>query len=90
MKKYKVSITIEKEIEVCLDEKAFSDPEFAKFHKEQMYGFTTLREHAEHIAQFYARFEGTYGMDGYCGMDKNFKVKGLSEDIECDVEEVES
>lgn len=52
MKTYRVEIT--QTIEVTLDEAKFDEAFMAEF-RESFFDFDTLEEHAEHIAQLYAR-----------------------------------
>lgn len=63
MKKYKVKVTREDEYEIEFDEKFFNR-EFLDHFKEYFYDFDDLEEHAEHIAQFRARF-GEQHIEGY-------------------------
>lgn len=63
MKKYKVKVIREDEYEVEFDESVF-DEEFIDDFKEYFYDLDTLEEHAEHIAQFRARF-GERFIEGY-------------------------
>lgn len=55
MKKFKVRVERVDEYEIEFDENVINK-EFMEDFKKYFYNFDTLEEHAEHIAQFRARF----------------------------------
>jgi len=83
MSKYTFKVKITKYIEIEIKDELFT-PNFMKESEKFMHGFTTIKEHAEHIAQFFARFNDTDGMDGYCGMEDAFDVLEIREDVDVD------
>ena len=80
-KKFKFTITVTKDIDVELDEEYFTQ-EFMTEFKNSMYYFVDLRDHAEHLAQFEARFGGLCGIDGYCGLEDGIDIIEIDEDVE--------
>lgn len=62
-KKFKVTVIREDQYEIEFDETVF-DEEFIQHFKKYFYDFDNLKDHAEHIAQFRARF-GERFIDGY-------------------------
>ena len=83
MAKFKVKVIREDEYEVEFDEKEF-DNEFMEHFKNYFYDFDTLKEHAEHIAQFRARF-GERFIEGY-GLPKVNGERPFMAQINEDVE----
>lgn len=63
MKRFKVRVERVDEYEIEFDERIINK-EFMESFKEYFYDFDTLEEHAEHIAQFRARF-GERFIEGY-------------------------
>jgi hypothetical protein len=103
MKKFKVAVTRIDEYIVSIDEN-LANQEWMDHFKKYFYDFNTLEEHAEHIAQYRARFgegfiEG-YGdilINGKPGLfvnedkvNKAFNIRIISEDnnIETEAEEI--
>ncbi len=82
MKKFKVRVDRVDEYEIEFDENIINK-EYIEDFKKCFYSFDTLEEHAEHIAQFRARF-GERFIEGYGNVMVNgrlpFMVK--EEDVE--------
>lgn len=64
MKKFKCFVTREDEYIIELDENVINE-EWMKDFRDYFYSFDTLEEHAEHIAQFRARFGDHSFIEGY-------------------------
>ncbi|MFZ2992560.1 MAG: hypothetical protein WA061_02480 [Microgenomates group bacterium] len=64
IRKIKVEVVQTKEIEVELDDEIITDEFNADFRK-YFYPFYDLEDHAEHLAQFRARFEDESFIEGY-------------------------
>ena len=82
MKRFIVKVELTASYFIDLDEEAFTEEEFMEDHKKAFYGFETLEEHAEHIAQFRVRFGDTECMEGYYGMGDKYEVTQRYEDVE--------
>ncbi len=84
MKKFKCTVTRVDEYVVEFDENIINE-EWIEELREYMYSFTTLKEHAEHLAQFQARFGHTF-IKGYGAVKRNnetpypYNEMGVSED----------
>lgn len=63
LKKFRVRVERVDEYEIEFDEEVF-DKDFMEHYKKYFQDFDTLEEHAEHIAQFRARF-GERFIEGY-------------------------
>lgn len=72
MKKFKVKVERVDEYVIEFDENVINK-EFIDNFKEYLYDFDTLEEHAEHIAQFRARF-GERFIEGYGNVMVNGRV----------------
>lgn len=72
MKKFKVKVERVDEYVIEFDENVINK-EFIDSFKEYFYDFDTLEEHAEHIAQFRARF-GERFIEGYGNVMVNGRV----------------
>lgn len=99
MRKFKCVVTRVDEYEIEIDDKKFNE-EWMRNFKECMYDFDTYENHAEHIAQFRARF-GCRFIEGYGTplenskkpffvkdeeVEKGININIISEDNDCEVE----
>jgi len=100
MKRFKTTVTRIDEYIIEIDENII-DEEWMKDFKRYFYGFDSYEEHAEHLAQYRARFEQSF-IEGYGEIlinskkswnvkDENEVQKGIniiieSEDNDCEVE----
>lgn len=64
MKKYKCTVTRTDEYIIEIDENIING-EWMENFRSYMYGFDTLEEHAEHLAQFQARVGDHDFIEGY-------------------------
>jgi hypothetical protein len=103
MKKFECTVTREDKFIIEFDEDIINEEWMEEF-RESFYNFHTLKEHAEHIAQFKARFGEHDFIEGYgvplvngkipCfahdgSIEKGINIQIVSEDEECEVEVVE-
>lgn len=85
MKKFKCTVTRVDEYEIEFDENIINE-EWMREFRGFMYSFATLKEHAEHLAQFQARFGDYAFIEGYGAIKRNneisypYKIEELSED----------
>lgn len=102
MKTFKCTVTRTDEYEIQLDETKMT-PEWMTEFAESMYSFSSLKEHAQHLAQLRARFPEQSFFEGYGSsiptwqdtirvieVEPGVSIKVVSEDddINVDVEEV--
>jgi len=102
MKKFKCTVTRVDEYIIEFNENVINEEWMEEFRK-YSYGFYTLKEHAEHLAQHRARFEANF-IEGYAvplvngkqpvlteeeDLEKGINIKIISEDENCEVEAVE-
>lgn len=104
MRKFEVTVTREDKYTIEIDESKFDD-QWIEEWKKVYYDFHSLEEHAEHIAQYRARFQQEF-IEGYGAplvngkeptfsdvknIEKGINIKIVSEDedIETDVYEIE-
>ena len=101
MTKFKCTVTREDEYIIEIDENVFDEERMAHF-KRYFYDFDTLEEHAEHIAQFRARFGEHDFIEGYgiplvngknprwdndeSSLQKGINIVVVKEDQYCDVD----
>lgn len=100
MKRFKTTVTRTDEYVIEIDENVINE-EWMKHFARYFYGFDTYEEHAEHLAQYRARFEASF-IEGYGEVlingkkswrlkDENEVEKGIniiikSENQDCEVE----
>lgn len=103
IRKFKVTVTQTTEVEVSIDTDSFDAQAMKEFRK-SFYDFATYEDHAEHIAQYVARFGKRSFIEGYAdvkydGKYINFSSDGLTdlydidihvgdEDVETECEEI--
>lgn len=81
MAKFSVTVTRVDEYEIELDEKVFDEKWMANF-RESFYSFNSLREHAQHLAQYQARFGKENGfIEGYGYITRDGALPFSSEDF---------
>lgn len=104
MVKFKATVTRNDEYIIEFDEERFNE-QWMKEFRDIFYDFDSLEEHAEHVAQFRARFSEEY-IEGYGAplvngrepifhkgdtVEQKLNIQVISEDeeIEVDVQEIE-
>lgn len=101
MKRFECTVTRTDKYIIEFDENII-DEGWMKEYRKHFYRFNTLEEHAGHIAQFRARFDDHYFIEGYGvplingippwsiteenGLEKGINIIIESEDQECDVD----
>lgn len=81
MKKFKCTVTRTDEYEVEIDENIINE-EWMEHFRSYMYDFDELSEHAEHLAQFQARFGEHDFIEGYGHVKRNGKLLHSREDFD--------